>query len=66
MVTSFLGEVSMRHDENHNRQNSDMCSEGFFFKERRKAYYHGKYHKRMLSLLLLVTAVAVMIVSQGA
>lgn len=56
----------MRHDENERSQDTEMYSDGLFFKERRKAYYHGKYHKRMFSLLLLVTGLAVVIVRQGA
>jgi hypothetical protein len=48
------------------RQASGLYPDGPMFKERRKAYYHGKYSKRMLSLLLLVSSVALIILTQGA
>lgn len=48
------------------RQTSGLQPDGPIFKERRKAYYHGKYSKRMLSLLLLVSSVAFIVVRQGA
>ena len=35
------------------------------FKERRKAYYHGKYSKRMLFLLVLVISIALILLKQG-
>ena len=47
------------------RQTSGMFAGGPVFKERRKAYYHGKYSKRMLSLLLLVIGVVFIVVRQG-
>jgi hypothetical protein len=46
------------------RQTSELFADGPVFKERRKAYYHGKYSKRMLSLLLLVIGVAFIVVKQ--
>ncbi|WP_162832681.1 hypothetical protein [Paraglaciecola arctica] len=48
------------------RQASGLYPDGPMFKERRKAYYHGKYSKRMLSLLLLVSCVALIIFKQVA
>jgi len=48
------------------RQASGLHPDGPVFKERRKAYYHGKYSKRMLSLLLLVICVALVLLKQGA
>ena len=48
------------------RQASGVHPDGPLFKERRKAYYHGKYNKRMLSLLFLVSCVALIILKQGA
>ena len=48
------------------RQASGLHPDGPMFKERRKAYYHGKYSKRMLSLLLLVSFVVLIILKQGA
>ena len=48
------------------RQTSGLHPDGPMFKERRKAYYHGKYSKRMLSLLVLVSSVAVIMIAQGA
>lgn len=47
------------------RQASGLNPDGPMFKERRKAYYHGKYSKRMLSLLLLVSCVVFIIVKQS-
>jgi hypothetical protein len=47
------------------RQTSGLQTDGPMFKERRKAYYHGKYSKRMLSLLLLVSSVTLIILKQG-
>ncbi|MFT6738120.1 MAG: hypothetical protein ACJA0G_002266 [Kangiellaceae bacterium] len=47
------------------RQSSGLHPDAPLFKERRKAYYHGKYSKRMLSLLLLVSCVALIVVKQG-
>lgn len=35
-------------------------------KDRRKAYYHGKYNKEVFSILLVVAAIALLIVRQGA
>ncbi|WP_199271633.1 hypothetical protein [Paraglaciecola sp. L3A3] len=55
----------MKHNSDENGYSSGTFPESLFFKERRKAYYHGKYHKRMCSLLLLVTGVAVVIARQG-
>ncbi|MFT6991384.1 MAG: hypothetical protein ACJASL_003371 [Paraglaciecola sp.] len=48
------------------RQASGLHPDGPVFKERRKAYYHGKYSKRMLSLLLLVSCVVIIMLRQGA
>lgn len=56
----------MKHELKERRQSSEAFADGLIFKERRKAYYHGKYHKRMFSLLLLVTGVAVVVARQGA
>jgi hypothetical protein len=47
-------------------QTSAWYPDGPLFKERRKAYYHGKYSKRILSLLLLVSCAALIILSQSA
>jgi hypothetical protein len=47
------------------RQASGLHPDGPVFRERRKAYYHGKYNKRMLSLLLLVSCVTFVIAKQG-
>lgn len=48
------------------RQASEIYSDRAFFKERRKSYYHGKYSKRALSLLVLVSCVVLIIIIQGA
>jgi hypothetical protein len=48
------------------RHTSGLHPDGPVFTERRKAYYHGKYSKRMLSLLLLVSCIALIIIKQGA
>jgi hypothetical protein len=34
-------------------------------KDRRKAYYHGKYNKEVFSILVLAAGVATFIVRQG-
>jgi hypothetical protein len=47
------------------RQTSGLHPCGAHFKERRKAYYHGKYNKRMLSLLLLVSCLALIMFGQS-
>lgn len=47
------------------RQTSGMFAGGPVFKERRKAYYHGKYSKRMLFLLILVSSVVFIVVRQA-
>lgn len=52
----------MKHKE---RQPSGGFPGSLYFKERRKAYYHGKYHKRMFSLLLILTGLALIIARQG-
>jgi hypothetical protein len=48
------------------RQAIGLHPDGPVFKERRKAYYHGKYSKRMLCLLLLVSCVVIIMLRQGA
>lgn len=48
------------------RQASGLHPDGPMFRERRKAYYHGKYNKRMLSLLLLLSSVAIIMLKQSA
>jgi predicted metal-dependent peptidase len=35
-------------------------------KDRRKAYYHGKYNKEIFSILVVIAGVAMYIVRQGA
>jgi hypothetical protein len=62
----FYLEYLMKRLIGERRQTSGVFADGPVFKERRKAYYHGKYSKRMLLLLLLVTSVAFIIVRQGA
>jgi hypothetical protein len=46
------------------RHASGVHPDGPVFKERRKAYYHGKYSKRMLFLLLLLTSIALVVITQ--
>lgn len=48
------------------RQVSGFHPDRLLFKERRKSYYHGKYSKRVLSLFVLVSCVALIIIMQGA
>jgi len=57
---------SMKRLIGERRQASGLHPDGPMFRERRKAYYHGKYSKRMLSLLLLVSCVALVVIKQGA
>ena len=47
------------------RRTSGVHPDGPFFQERRKAYYHGKYNKRMLYLLFLVSCVALFVLMQS-
>jgi hypothetical protein len=47
------------------RHASGVHPDGPVFKERRKAYYHGKYSKRMLFLLLLIASIALILIKQG-
>jgi hypothetical protein len=56
----------MKQVNEDRRQSFGLMPDGPMFRERRKAYYHGKYNKRMFSLLLIVTSVAVFILNQGA
>jgi hypothetical protein len=46
------------------RHASGVHPDGAVFKERRKAYYHGKYSKRMLFILLLLTSIALVVITQ--
>lgn len=46
------------------RQELGFHPDGPVFKERRKAYYHGKYSKRMLTLMVLVSCVVLVLVKQ--
>lgn len=48
------------------RQSSGLHPDGPLFKDRRKAYYHGKYSKRMFSVLFLATCLIFIMVKQGA
>lgn len=52
---------------NDNKQQSDnylaSCNT---MKDRRKAYYHGKYNKEVFSIVLLLACVAMFVVRQGA
>ena len=48
------------------RETMGLHPDGPVFKERRKAYYHGKYSKRMMSLMLLVCCIAIIMLKQGA
>jgi hypothetical protein len=56
----------MKHLFNERRQTSGLHPDGLIFKERRKAYYHGKYSKRMLCVLLLISCVTLILLKQGA
>lgn len=47
------------------RHASGVHPDGPVFKERRKAYYHGKYSKRMLFILLLVSSIVLILFKQG-
>ena len=48
------------------RRASGVHPDGLVFKERRKAYYHGKYSKRMVLLLLLIISIALILLKHGA
>jgi hypothetical protein len=49
--------------------NKDRRSEtqtGFYaLKDRRKSYYHGKYNRQVVSIVLLFTLIVMYIVRQG-
>jgi hypothetical protein len=55
----------MKRLNGERRLTSEFFADGPVFKERRKAYYHGKYSKRMLFVLLLVIGVVFIVVRQG-
>ena len=55
----------MKHLIAERRNANGMHPDGPLFKERRKSYYHGKYIKRTLSLLLLISCIAIVVVRQG-
>ena len=48
------------------RRSSSGCTDGALFKDRRKAYYHGKYSKRMFSVLFVASFIIFLMVKQGA
>lgn len=56
----------MKRSISERRQSSGLHPVGPLFKDRRKAYYHGKYSKRMFSVLLLATCIIFLMVKQGA
>ena len=43
------------------RKTSGTFTDGPVFKERRKAYYHGKYNKKMLLVLLFISSAALIV-----
>jgi hypothetical protein len=47
------------------RRQSSGYADGPLFKDRRKAYYHGKYSKRMFSVLFLATCFIFLMIKQG-
>ncbi len=55
----------MRRLINERRKSTGVHPDGPIFKERRKAYYHGKYNNRVLPLLILISCIAVFMVRQG-
>jgi hypothetical protein len=48
------------------RQTGAVFADGPVFRERRKGYYQGKYSKRKLFFLLLISSLAFMVSVQGA
>ena len=46
------------------RHASGVHPDGPVFKERRRAYYHGKYGKRMFFLLMLIISIALVVITQ--
>jgi hypothetical protein len=46
--------LSMKRLFGERRHASGVHPDGPIFKERRKAYYHGKYSKRLLLLLFII------------
>jgi hypothetical protein len=56
----------MKYASDNKSQSDNYLAHFNMMKDRRKAYYHGKYHKRMLSMVLLLACVAMFVVRQGA
>jgi hypothetical protein len=54
--------LSMKYLFGERSHASVVHPNGPVFKERRKAYYHGKYSKRMLFLLLLIVSITLILI----
>jgi hypothetical protein len=55
----------MKYASNNKSQSDNYLAHCNTMKDRRKAYYHGKYNKRMFSMMLLLACIATFVVRQG-
>ena len=56
----------MKYASNNKPQSDNYLVDCNMIKDRRKAYYHGKYKKEVFSIVLLLAFVAMFVVRQGA
>ena len=62
MVIEGLKMKSAKFNKN---QSSEMSTGYHTLKERRKSYYHGKYDRELMSVVVLLTLVMVYILRQS-
>ncbi|MFT6897275.1 MAG: hypothetical protein ACJA13_001681 [Paraglaciecola sp.] len=46
----------------HGKKGDDFSAMGCQLKDRRKAYYHGKYNREIFSMLLLLVFIGILII----
>lgn len=46
----------------HGKKGDDVCSMSHVFKDRRKAYYHGKYRREIFSIVVLLAFVSMLFI----
>ncbi|WP_164483520.1 hypothetical protein [Paraglaciecola hydrolytica] len=56
----------MKYAGNNKPQSNAYLADFNMMKDRRKAYYHGKYNKEVFSIVLLLACIAMFVVRQGA
>ena len=55
----------MKYTGRNKQQAQNILADCHMMKDRRKAYYHGKYNKEVFSIVLLLACVAMFVVRQG-